>query len=513
MRYFKTNCLILFISELLVFSLFFSCADALLPELEVNSVSYDSEKLSISLSNSPEPSAFQKGFSFTEDNAAVKGIFEFSGSTVYFYPEYGIRNNYDYKLVLSTQVEDTDGRSLMHDFPYFFTTRADGESPSLIAQFPENKEELTAQPAELFFTFSKPIDTETFLKAFTISPDFQYFCTFSDGDTTAHIIPKESLKKSTRYTISISTNLLDKNRNPIAKANNTVFYHNMDYTENILSVASNTQNNRCNLTEDSINENIPLDAQLEISFSKQTQLDSIAGYISIIPPLSYSIEEDKETWQKIILKPANPEWNNSYRLKIKKGIADFSENKTERDYIFDLKFNNENNRPLSFEAVFFQTSDSQSAQQSTNVSASDFTIFKEDSSYTDLPLDSVFYGKNAEVASTLYLVFRSSENANSLDFYSVLEGFSVSSSNGCCSIELKNASLVSESDYSSELLSTLLSSADISSQTAGKIQIIKFNMEVTNKDHSGFVTLNMDSSIKDCLGNSLKENIKLVLNK
>lgn len=471
------------------------CADTFIPELNVHSVTYDSEKLSVTMSDTPDSSSFQKGFSLTEDNASVNGRFIFAGNTVHFFPDYGIRSNYDYKLILSTQIEDTDGRSLMHDFSYCFSTRQNSENPRLIHKFPENQEYLSTTPEELIFTFSKPIDTQSFINSFTISPDFQYFCSFSDEDTKVHIIPCESLKKSSRYTVSISASLQDKHRNPMIHDENYVFYHLMDSTENEITVFGiRSDGTKLELEENISISNIRLNDKFEINFSKQIQTDSISSYLSIIPPLSYSIAQDKESMKKVSLEFSNPDWNRTYSLRIKKGITDLYGNKTQEDRNYQFSYNNEADRPLEFEGIIFQTAEN------------DYSAYNQNTNYTDLPLDSLYFAKNTEIPAVLYVIFSSSAEAEKLDFYSAIEGVSVSSTNGCCSIELKSAFLIEECDFSTIPIS-------LPNTNSKKLQIIKFNMEITNKSNSGLVILDFSNGIKDCLGNQLKENVRLSLNK
>ena len=54
---------------------------------------------------------------------------------------------------------------------------------------------------------------------------------------------------------------------------------------------------------------------------------------------------------------------------------------------------------------------------------------------------------------------------------------------------------------------------NIQENSEGKLAVVKFTMEVTNKNSSGLVTLELSKSISDYSGNKLKNEIQFTLNK
>ena len=54
---------------------------------------------------------------------------------------------------------------------------------------------------------------------------------------------------------------------------------------------------------------------------------------------------------------------------------------------------------------------------------------------------------------------------------------------------------------------------NIQENSEGKLAAVKFTMEVTNKNSSGLVTLELAKSISDYSGNKLKNEIQFTLNK
>lgn len=484
---------------------FTGCADNLISPLEVENISWDSEKISIRFSSTPDESAFQKGFSMTEDKTALFGTFRFAGSTASFFPANGIRENFDYQIILSTDIEDNSGRSLLHDFPYFFSTRKMSDLPYIISQTPEKNAELNYQPEEFSFTFSKPVSQETFLQSFTVSPAFSYFYEFSDNDTKVHIIPAEPLQKSTVYTLSVSTSLEDKSQLSMAKEYNSVFFYAFDETAPEISVQCEaTQKEQplsFDLNENCINEGIPIESQIILNFSKETNLSTVAGAVSISPPLSYTIQIDKENWKKAVICPSTPEWGKTYTLRIKDSIEDFSKNKIPRESCYTLRYNSETDRPVSFASGFFQNSEES------------YSTFSEKTNFSQLSLDPLFYAKNTERNGNLFLAFKISKESQGLNLCSLLDGVNFSITNNCCSIILKNAQIIQAQDFEQSPLSTLLESMNIQENSEGKLAVVKFTMEVTNKNSSGLVTLELSKSISDYSGNKLKNEIQFTLNK
>ena len=125
------------IAELIIFSAMLTgCASLLLPEMRVESCTWDKESVSIVFSLEPDMTSIVKAFSLTEDEQPSSGIFSRSGKEVRFFPVGGIKTNYDYVLTVSSSAESEKGYSLGADYCRTFSTRTDSVRPEIISFSP-----------------------------------------------------------------------------------------------------------------------------------------------------------------------------------------------------------------------------------------------------------------------------------------------------------------------------------------------------------------------------------------
>lgn len=487
---------------ILLTALLFSCAQLQFPEFTVDSCDFSEENVTITFSAQPNEYTFIKAFSIKEDSTDITGTFTFDDCKVIFYPDNGIRPDYLYDITISTDAEDVNGNSLARRYETSYTTREGFERPYIKSVTPQNDTDSITQIHEIIFEFSKPVDVNTFRNAFSINPSVDYIITTENDDTVIKVSPVELLKKNTRYEITISTKLADKNRNFLLNEFKTTFINNNDtqIPEYSLYWNDGTQDNI--LTSQNANS-IPNDVELTIEFDEPIDINYVMSYIEIQPSLSITVTPDKiaKETAKITFSD-DVEWGQHYTLKILKGLKDLCGNEIKTDQSFEIVFDSEKHRPVTLEKAFINL---------FNASAYD-----EIANYTTLtfPTES-FPTTNAPISTAIYAVFNISEEAANISALSVMNAFSTTFTNSCFnSITAKTVAVLTETQVNSD---TLLKNAydTITITNGGKLCVVKIGIEVINSGSAapGMLTIDFDKGIKDSLGNVLKTDCEYHINK
>lgn len=478
----------------------FSCGNYLLPDLEIKSFFYDSEKIQITFSDIPTPQSVYNSFLLLEDGENCNGIYKFGGKTVFFYPNGGIKEKYDYVFSIESSCETSDGNSLESRFIISFSTRNGRNAPEIISVIPSNEEECKEQPEYIEITFSEPIDISSFEKALSITPFIDYILNVSDSEDKVFLILKNPLDFNKDYKISISTDLMDKNRNKLLHPYNSIFSLTKKYTKP--KFFCTVYNNKTFYSECSVGENlksVPPDAKLKLDFDAEMDLSSISSYIEVTPHLSFSVSKDEinSKWVEILLK--DPEWGKTYVIDFSDAIKDIYSNKIEEDFVYSLTFDNESFRLPEFIEGYLQTGNWSDGQ----IDSDDYLIISDATNYSYLSLDALQYPLEHTVESVLYLVFSSSSESNGLNLYTLMDNFSISCTNSNSTFIIKKISKLDSSEFQNYPLCNIITQ-NVTDSTL-KLTVVKYDLEITNSINSGIVQFIIDSGIQDSIGN---ESIK-----
>ncbi len=483
------------------------CGFILLPEFEVKGVVYDSQKIAVKFSGEADKLSVAKSVSFLEDEESLATTFEFLGDTVFIYPKNGIRPNYDYTLVIANEAEDTNGCSLGKNFVYSFSTRSEKDKPYVVSISPENNSNVITDMSEIVINFSESVRRDSFEKSFSVTPSFDCAFLWTDSDKTVVVKAKTSLPVNTEFVIKIRSELEDLSQNTMAEDFSSVIYYKIDSSEPDFSVTLKSDGWQKEVSEDTATEEVPLDADVLISFDKPVKISSAASYISITPSLSYSVEKDDVNGTYLNLDLQDARWNQKYVLRIESGISDLSGNIVKDDREYTLVFNNEKNRPVSFIEGYFQTAQWASSSHSDD----EYKLLNDSANYSNLTMKATDFPANTEKDCSMFLVFACSKESDGIDLFSAMDCLSVAQTNSCCSIDLRRMKILSPDEYESEKISGLFTDAvDFSSH---KISVLKVDFQFRNSAKEGLVTITISGEIKDSLKNSMQKDKVFVLSK
>ena len=497
-------CVILFNIILVLFS---GCGEMLLPEMYVNSYTYDKEKFSIQFSDVVDKTSLIRAVSLSEDGQTIACTYEFEGNIARIFPENGIRDNYDYILIISTLAENKRGCSLNKNFVYSISRRKESEKPEIVSVTPGNDSKVQTELNEIVIDFNEGINRESFERSFSIEPSVKYVVDFIDDNKTVIVYPVEALTVNQEYKIRISKNLEDLCRNTLADDYSSMFYYKFDNAKPDLEVTAETNDEVLILSEVQENKNLCLDTEFYLRFSKEMKLSNAASFITIIPPLSYSIIKDDYESKFLNLKCSGVEWGKTYSLLINEGFTDTSGNKVNNKRSYRLTFDNEKNRPVTFLEGYFQID-----EFIENVpEISKFKIINEATNYGNLVFKPVVYPVSEEKNCCVYLVFGCSKESDGIDLFSILDAVQINATNSCCSFDIRTMHVLSDEEIEEEGLRNIFSEKLCTTQE--KISVVKVLLQLQNSSNEGTVNLILESKIRDTLGNSMLKDKKFIFNK
>lgn len=496
MRFFY--CTIVFLFMLILTS----CAQLFFETFEVENCIFSEKNVTINFSSIPNQYLFMKNFTIKEDSVEMTGAFEFCERQVIFTPDYGIKNNYYYELIITSSMEDIGGNSLEKDYKKTFTTRTDFVRPEVIEVYPAHESELVSELDEITIKFSEPIDDCSFRTALSFSPSFGYVYKWEDSDRIVKIYPTEKLAKETRYEIKLATSLKDKNRNSLLKEYRTTFINFMDRDIPDFDVYLKSNGKQVKIDKNIQITNINTDEKLNISFSEKMDIDYISSYISIFPALNMTITPDKKSKDKAVIEFNNDMiWGETYRLTVKKGLKDLSGNEITTDCYYDLTFNNENKRPIRIRKVLI------------DLKTDDYTELRN---FGTLSFDPTHYSTSDSdpVPTDIIFVFEISKNATHIVDFSVMENFSAEALNACLDeLMIKKVKILDDAEIMANI--KLKKIYDSIIDIEGKICIVNIGLEIVNssQNNNGILKFFMGDGVKDSLGNTLIEEYSCQINK
>lgn len=483
--------------------LIFSCSETQFPDFTIENCEFSTTQVTVTFSAEPDQYMFVKAFTIKEDSASIDGTFCFDDKKAMFIPDEGIKDDYLYELVISTDAEDVHGNSLERKYEATYTTRTEFERPTVVSITPADETNVESQVEEILITFSEGVDINSFRSAFSISPSVEYIITAQQDDTVIKIRPSELLDKNKRYDIKVSTKLTDKHRNNLLNDFESTFTNFSDEKTPDYSISWNDGTNDILLSTQTKNENILNSAELVITFDEKIGIDYIMSYVEITPSISMDITPDRNTKNTASITFGDDiEWETEYTLKVLKGLKDLCGNEIKQDKTYTLVFNNEKNRPVTIEKVLLDLKNGG-------------TTYDEISNYCTKTFDvAAFPITGTTVPTNVYAIFNISKEAAGLSDLSVMNAFSVEYTNTCFnSIITKTVKILNESQIAGD--SKLKAVYDGISVESGKLCVVQIGIEIVNSSSAnvGQLVISFDEDIKDTLGNALESSCEYHINK
>jgi hypothetical protein len=451
-------------------------------------------------SAAPREESILKAFSMTEDGSRLEGRFAFGGTETRFYPVNGIRPGRAYGVSLSTTAEDQRGNSLEADYYREFFTRTEGEAPRVLSVLPADGSILAEGPETIGLRFSEPVDPVSFEEALRISPSPSYVIQWEDDYREALIRPVKPLTMGTRYSISVSTALLDRSRNAMVLPFNSSFLLGDDRSAPEPGLEWRNSGDAGPLSRDQPNTGLPLDAEFILSFSRDLAIESLGAYVEIQPSLGLSLNAEGDSRRQVrISLTRKPGWGESYTLIIRRGIAAEGSWERAEDLFFPLVFDSPRFMPPRFLGGFFDGKDK-------------IEKLSEETDFYFLSLNPEIFPivtGGGTTATELCLIFAVSREAGSIAPSSAMESFSISAGNGCARISIKKLQVLDEASYRAGNFND----GSLAAEGEEELCALVYGLEIENFEQPGLIVFSIDSAMKDRLGNSLGRDVSITWNK
>lgn len=463
-----------------------SCSCFIYPEFKIKNYYYNDNFIRVEFNTTPDLQRLQQAFNFLEDESKQAGYFKQTGKIIDFYPVNGINKNHNYKLIITTDAENSEGISLTNTYTESFSTK-DTNNPLQIIS-------VTHTQSGLQIDLSSPVDPNLFIKSFSINPSIDTLFEWNEKSDSIKVKFTSPLSHDTHYFVTLSKDLYDKNNNHLQKDfNYTIFNsNNLDET---FSFKYSRNNEDIYLSDQSPNSDLSYKNKLYFSFNNKSDEEEFPATISIYPKIDYRIEqstEDLKNYYLIFL--SKPDFNSTYTISV-----DYNPNNKQKyspiEYI--LTFNSLSDFPpefcggmISINEIFYLLSN----QYKT-------LFFPVD----NFPTISSFHSEDIKI----YFIFSSKTNNFQVSKDSLIQHLTISSTNNCIDIRPYSISIVTDQSLKSKIFST----TGIKPDEHFEYAIVEYCCQIQNKENKGLIKISLENEICDTNNNTLGRNFTFTFNK
>ncbi len=325
---------VLFISALPL--LFFSCALIWLGDLELEPDPSEPEQIfgpeeyiTVRFSEEPDRFSFESIFSLAGPDGDADGDFLWETDSVVFAPHKEMQPGHRYRMQIFGDLKTADGRSFTKyiDIPFYYQT--DELPPVLVSTVPDNTAIVDVDNT-IVFSFSKPIDRNSFDDGFTLRPSAEFDCSWNENSTVVTITPDNAWINLCCYNWSISPEVTDEAGIPLPRKSSGSFLVQADTdapsVTGIYPAGDNADGSYSVLTALSADD-LLLGQHLALTFSESIDFSSLRRQLSLTPSIDgYIVAIDPQTALYYIDEELPPD--QEYELIIEEGLMDTRGNST-----------------------------------------------------------------------------------------------------------------------------------------------------------------------------------------
>ena len=328
----RVNCCVKILFMLLCIRAFTSCNVMLSSPLEIVSwipggdiaAPSEIEEISLSFNREPEPVSTEAAFSFTSEGVEPPGRICIEGTVLTFSPYYPLKDNTGYEIILTTSAEDVNGNSLIEDFHIFFRTGEQGSRPVVVSTAPADDEEIDNQYQSIVVTFDQPVDSDSILAAFSISPSITGISLLDSDGKSFTFNPVEKWKWQQEYTVELSTALESIHGYALSEDYSFSFTVGIDHDSPEISTAASVDGSITlydsppESTSIQVNTGWDKDQGLRFFFSEEIDQSSAESAVTIEPDIDFEVEFDNgiSPSEMIISFDTPLLWHELYKITV-----------------------------------------------------------------------------------------------------------------------------------------------------------------------------------------------------
>lgn len=437
-------------------------------------------EIRLRFSTSMEPQSTEEAFSLKANATTQAGTFHWEDGNriLVFLPISPLKDKGAYVVSVSTGAEDRWGNSLQEEFHHSFYTKEETEPPRVVTSFPPSGVQI-AQPLQpIEITFSEPMDPESILLSFSLTPPIPGVFSFSANSRSFTWSPMEPYRQGETYQVTLKKDAQDTSGNCLPE--DYRFSFQVPKTEaKLLSITCLSHGALLTPTPGGtyVDPSLQIEKNetFKIRFTTPLDPETRDSVLTFYPATPYRMDWNS-TGDEVLLSFSEPlVWNTVYELQVLSSTYRFRVNGPQSVppevrrilYIPDTTA-----VPPTYEELFFC--------QNYGFTASFHAAFDV---YISLALDA------------------------SLITSSFLSSFSIEAGSGCMDLDLLR---VEESPVSPppQPVPPL--------QDGGiplKVQVFRVYCRITPVLSSGTVTFTVRKDLQDTLGNHLTRPYTLIINK
>jgi hypothetical protein len=434
----------------------------------------------------------EQAFSMTADDETLAGRISWADDrTLEFTPDEPLKDFVVYRMRVSGQAEDAEGRDLSPEFAHAFTTKTDSSRPTVTSTSPADHQSIADVLAPLTITFSEPMDPATLCAAFALAPAASGFLAVSPDGTVLTFTPSQRLQWQTRYTITVAQNAADLQRNTLGSDHISHFFVGTDLSPPAV-ISLHSADASLDLVEDD-----PMDSVitvtpgweatqgLVVTFSEPVLTAGASLAVRISPAVEYTIEETRSDYASTLTYrfPNRLVYGVTYTVSVMPGVQDAQGNRSTGEAAYHFLVDGPETAPPVVTRIAFPTGTADPANNA--VLAPDCPI----------PLPPVAAGE----VETFFDLYIDLAQGATLDPFAVGRAFSVSTTNNAARI----------SSFAVQIGPTVTNPGP---NAAANEVVARVWVHIVNYASSGQVVIHVSTDLMDARGAALVREHVLPLN-
>jgi hypothetical protein len=433
----------------------------------------------------------EAAFALKEGSAVMAGSFAWQGNRMSFQPIEPISAGKDYEMTVSNTVENDLGVSLEADFHFDFSTKSGTTRPAVASFTPANHAVIDDLNTAIVVVFSEKVDAPSFYRAFSVSPRVEGIFAWSADGATCTFTPIRPYAWQTEYLVTIEGQLTDADGNSLPEDFSSRFYVGSESIPPAVIGVRNMVGGSAG--SELIDPDDPSDALLtvkeswectwgiEVRFSEPVLRDSLESYLVFSPGWRYTIESPSISSDRYVLEPSERLlFDTVYTLTVRQGVTDEQGNKTPADTIYRFRTNGEASRPPAAARLRFRRNPADPPASASYAEYAQQDAF--------LSLDLAAFPVGSTVPTYIDLYFSLAQGAG-INLMSLMEAFSVSTTNGCAAIAITAMQVSGFADPQP---------APVSGATP-----VRIHLDISNGVASGLVTWKLSGELIDSASNPI----------
>jgi hypothetical protein len=433
----------------------------------------------------------EAAFTLKEGSSVLTGSFSWQGNRMFFLPLQGISEGKDYEMTVSDTVENDLGVSLEADFHFSFTTKSETVRPWVSSFSPANDAVIDNLYQPMVVVFSEKMDPPSLYRAFSMSPQTPGSFAWSADGTQCTFAPLRPYAWQTEYVVTIRREACDADGNSLPEDFTSRFSVGSDTAPPAVSSVRNTVGGTAGsvfvVADDpgdaavTVTDSWECDWGIEVLFSEPVMRESIESYLVFSPGWRYSIDCPSLTSDRFILQPAERlSFDTVYTLTVRQGVTDEHGNKTSGESFFRFRSNGSASTPPAVARLRFRRNPADPP------AAAEYAEYGPNDAFLSLDLTEFPAGSIVTTYLDLYLALAQGAGINLM---SLMEAFSVSTTNGCAAFVIPAMQVSSFADPQPEPIEG--------------VAVARIELGITNGTASGVVTLKLSADLLDSAGNPI----------